>query len=230
MTILRRNIWHISWNSNDDSDQIIWWCPLVGRIHSDQTSLIHRWKRFQNEHKDVLADEGFEWAFLEDLRFRRLVRGGRIAKCWVHLYEVEDTTVRWQKGMFVLMGQFCGIIETFLFFVRRLVTSMSMWFGSLRYRVVSFLWRVRYDNSQLFLCLILFPFSWTYKESPTEYELRRPLTKSNIFVSCKKRIDMIVRNHFVTIAQHELAFERIMCSSDKQLVLKYSSWNVMWKL
>ena len=230
MTILRRNIWHISWNSNDDSDQIIWWCPLVGRIHSDQTSLIHRWKRFQNEHKDVLADEGFEWAFLEDLRFRKLVRGGRIAKCWVLLYEVEDTTVRWQKGMFVLMEQFCGIIEIFLFFVRRLVTSMSMWFGTLRCRVVSFSGVSNSIFLSFFLCLILFAFSWINKESPTEYELRRPLTKSNIFELCKKRIDMIVRKHFVTIAQHELAFERIMCSSDKQLVVKYSSLYVMWKL
>ena len=95
---------------------------------------------------------------LLEFRLRRQERGGIIAKCGVHLYEVEDTTVRWQKGMFVLMEQFCGIIEIFLYSVQRPVTSMSMWFGTLRYRCVSFLKSVGYDNSHFFLCLILFPF------------------------------------------------------------------------
>ena len=52
---------------------------------------------------------------------------------------------------------------------------------------MSFLKSIQFDNSGIFLYLIIFVFSWFYTESSTKFELRRPVTKSNTFVSGQEK-------------------------------------------
>ena len=157
MTILREVLWHFSWNSNGDSDEIMWWCCLADRIHSDQSSWIHRWQRFKNEHyNDPCMTENLSERFLKIQDPENRKEEGEL---WNEEFMYVKSKIRLlddKKGIIVLIEHLCGIIYIFLDIVGRLVTSMSMWFGTLRYRVVSFRYSIQYDNSSCFSCSLLF--------------------------------------------------------------------------